>query len=553
MTENKDFTRNELQRRLFSKIHRTQALDDTSIDDVYLAHDLLKEHQTEREIQNRESLDIQPELESALYKYADIYDSSPIGYLGLDNKGNIRDCNLTTAEILSQTRSQLLNIPFRVFLDKDSRGEFISVLLNTLKTGEESSVDLRLKSSSRFPRFIHMHIATSGDIGNLIAARATLCEVSEKKLAEMVLRESEARYRSLVDLSPNAVVVHDLKGRILFVNHATVRLVEAESEKQLHGVSVLDFIHPDCREKTLQLMRSLIQDKRPVQLIEQKLVTLAGNEISVEISGGLMDFNGKPAIQVVALDITSRKRAAEKALELLQQNRTLTKRMFQLQEDERQRLARELHDEFGQWLTAIQLDAQNIANVLGNKSPKIQTSLASIIYSAQQIHDNLRRINRSLRPALLDELGLTSSLHELLSQWQKHTPYMRCRMDISDRVSGVENEKDLSITIFRIVQEALTNVSKHAQATRVELLLQLIKSEETSRDALLLIIEDNGIGMCENAQGTGLGLIGMRERVKALGGKFRIENKYSEKLNSDQIIGLKIVAEFPINDDVSIY
>lgn len=549
MTEYKDLTRKELQQQLFSKMHRTQARDNTSIDEVGLARELLKVHQIELEIQNRELLDKQRELESALYKYADLYDSSPIGYLGLDRKGNICDCNLTTAEILSQSRSQLLNIPFRVFLDKNSRGEFISVLLKTLETGEEASIDLRLKSSGRFPRYIHMHIATSGDIGSLVEARATLFEISEKKLADLVLRESEVRYRSLVDLSPNAVVVHDLKGRILFVNHAAVRLVEAESENQLQGVSVLDFIHPDYREKTHQLMRSLIQDKRPVQMIEQQIVTLAGNLISVEISGGLMDYNGKPAIQVVALDITSRKRATEKALELLQQNRTLTKRMFQLQEDERQRLARELHDEFGQWLTAIQLDAQNIANVLGAKSPKVQTSVASIIFSAQQIHDNLRRINRSLRPALLDELGLSSSLQELINQWQKHTPYTRCRMDIADGLSGIEREKDLSISIFRIVQEALTNVSKHAQASKVELFLRRIKSEVTKGDALLLIIEDNGIGLCENASGSGLGLIGMRERVKALGGKFKVENKSSEKLGADQKTGLRIVVEIPINDD----
>lgn len=542
MTEFENLSRDELQRQLRTSVLHLREKHSGEFEDIRLAHEL-NVYQIELEIQNRELHEKQRELEVALNKYADLYDSAPIGYITLDKKGNILDCNITTARILSQPRSQLINTPFQMFLDGGSRHEFIRDLQKTLQNGIETSLDLRLVKAVQSMRYIHLRLICTSNIGGETEVRGTFFDISEKKQTELQLHESEVRYRSLVELSPNAVVVHDLKGRIVFANHATVHMLNAVSIKQLIGASVIKFVHPDFRQKTINVMKALLKNRKPVTMLEQKLVTLTGKEISVEVSGGVLDYNGKPAIQVVVLDITGRKHAIEKTLELLQQNRTLTKRMFQLQEEERQRLSRELHDEFGQWLTAIQLDTQNIFNLIGSRFPKVKTSIASINFSTIQIQKNVRRMNRSLRPELLDELGLPSSLQGLVNQWQKHNPHTKCQLHIVNE--SYEVEKDLAITVFRIVQESLTNVSKHARASKVEVRLQPLDFENAKRNALLLTIEDNGIGLPENAPALGFGLIGMRERVQAQGGNFHIDSHYCGEYLDQERTGLRIVAEFP--------
>ena len=186
------------------------------------------------------------------------------------------------------------------------------------------------------------------------------------------------------------------------------------------------------------------------------------------------DPDGKTAGLVgVSVDITAIREAEQRSQDLLRQNRLLTQRLFSLQESERRHLARELHDELGQWLTAIQAEAEAICSSSGaEREPEICANAQAIGKSAAEVQSVIRRILRRLRPTLLDELGLTDSLQELAIQWRQHHPKIVCDLELDGNLDDLP--ESLNITLYRIVQEALTNIANHAQASHVKVWLRRV-------------------------------------------------------------------------------
>ena len=236
-------------------------------------------------------------------------------------------------------------------------------------------------------------------------------------------------------------------------------------------------------------------------------------------------------------EITERKRAEEKMLELLEQNRHHTQRMFQVQEEERCRLARELHDELGQWLTVIHLNAETIKQFSEGQHRNIHESAQVIDESVTEILSDIRRMINLLRPALLDELGLIESLKDLTKQWQTQCPDIDITLSLEGKLNDFKY--NLNITIFRIIQESLTNAAKYAKARDIAVQLIRQPGEIEAQDSLLLTVEDNGKGMDATFTTEGIGLHSMRERVIAVGGDFAIKSTKGE--------GTRIEARLPIN------
>jgi signal transduction histidine kinase len=198
--------------------------------------------------------------------------------------------------------------------------------------------------------------------------------------------------------------------------------------------------------------------------------------------------------------------------------------MFSVQESERRVLARELHDELGQWLTAIQAEAEAIRSNAGvNRDNRMLLSAKAIGNSAGEIHRLIRQMLGRLRPSLLDSLGLSESLQALTAQWKQHHPQITCDLDIQGDLHGIP--ESFGITAYRLVQEALTNVAKHSQAKRVTVSLHCDNSDAGKPGCLRLTIVDDGKGMNVNQVQSGLGLMGMRERVIAAGGEFSLSSE----------------------------
>ncbi len=219
----------------------------------------------------------------------------------------------------------------------------------------------------------------------------------------------------------------------------------------------------------------------------------------------------------------ARRVALERQLaETLAENRRLSLSHVRVQEDERKQLARELHDELGQHLNAIKIDAVSIRDWSSasreGKWTEVHGAALAIIGIANQVQDTIRNMLRRLRPAGLDELGLAAALEHLVQQWQTRNAATRATLKVDSGIDGLKENENM--TCYRLVQEALNNVTRHAQARSVSIRL------ERARDQVLLDIVDDGLGASHGVQAPapGLGLVGMRERVEALGGDIAIES-----------------------------
>lgn len=370
---------------------------------------------------------------------------------------------------------------------------------------------------NHFSNVIYPVSDESGDFTKLVVFSV---DDTEEKLAVEMLREREQYYRSVVQQQTEMICRFKPDFTLTFVNEAYCRYF-GKSERELLGQSFFSLIPEEAWESVRQHFASFTPD-RDVQTQQHPVIAPDGsqrwqqwtNRAFFDESGKLREF------QAGGIDITKRKQAEEKTQELLQQNRNLTQRLFKIQEEERRHLARELHDEFGQWLTAIQLNAQNMANLIGEQSPDIDACIESIANSASHIQKNIRDMIYSLWPALLDELGLTDSLRELVVRWQEHNPNTVCALNLEGELDNLG--EILNITIYRLVQEGLTNVTKHAQANHVVVKLHRKHGDTATKDNVTLTIEDDGKGIDPSMSTNGFGIHGMRERVLATGGNFSV-------------------------------
>jgi len=217
----------------------------------------------------------------------------------------------------------------------------------------------------------------------------------------------------------------------------------------------------------------------------------------------------------------------------LEENRQLTQLIQSHIEDERRSLARELHDELGQYVTAIKTFAVAIVNKTKEKSPDIASNAQTIVAAANQIYDGMHDIIRKLRPGALDNLGLSETLRDAINHNQTLHPSIQFNLSLAGDLDNLG--ETLNINIYRIVQEAINNALKHAQASIIEIQLA------AQADVLLLSIKDNGVGMNVSAvdQTQHFGLLGMRERVQGFHGSFQV----TSAANS----GTALTINIPIN------
>lgn len=222
-------------------------------------------------------------------------------------------------------------------------------------------------------------------------------------------------------------------------------------------------------------------------------------------------------------EIQIRRLVEESNRAALAQNRRLAQQLIQLQESERRYIARELHDEFGQCCVAIKVDAALIALESKNRQPTIYASAQLISDAADHLHQVLRGMLNRLRPSGLDDLGLVSSLQLLVEDWQaRHgiacTFASNCAFDTLEETS--------TIALYRSVQEGLTNIAKHAQASEAVVTITN-EAQHVGPDLIVLSVVDNGVGLKHSADLTGFGILGMRERVGALGGQLSLSTRSS--------------------------
>ncbi len=216
-------------------------------------------------------------------------------------------------------------------------------------------------------------------------------------------------------------------------------------------------------------------------------------------------------------ELLARQQAEARLSAVLVENRLLAQAQLGIQEAERKILARELHDEMGQYLNAIKLDA---VGLLAGESGPTREAGRHIIHSVDHAHTAVSNMIRRLRPAGLDELGLAAALENCVDHWRQRLP--GTRFSLSFRGELEDLGESLNLTLFRLIQESLTNCYKHAAAPWVEVCLHR-SGQGTATEQIEVSVSDDGCGATAGAMQGGHGLRGMRERVALLGGELSIE------------------------------
>ncbi|MGH8228972.1 MAG: ATP-binding protein [Steroidobacteraceae bacterium] len=231
------------------------------------------------------------------------------------------------------------------------------------------------------------------------------------------------------------------------------------------------------------------------------------------------------------------RRAAETRLgAALAENRRLAQQYVELQENERKTLARELHDELGQYLNVIKLDAVGIRDARTAGQEPAHERAGAIVENCSRIHAALAGLIRQLRPVGLDELGLAAALEHCIETWRPRIPQTQLELLATGDLEALP--EGVALTVYRLVQEAVTNAAKHASAGHLTVQIER-RARRTADDAIHVAITDDGAGAAPGLSTRGLGLIGMRERVAALDGELEVATSPD--------LGFRVTARIPVH------
>jgi two-component system sensor histidine kinase UhpB len=399
--------------------------------------------------------------------------------------------NFSVMEALDIYRLHGADIPFLVV--SGAIGEVKAV--QCIKAGAH---DFMLKANmTRFITVVDRELKQAFNRRELVKVSSALVDIEEK-------------YRSYVENAPDVVFLADRSGRYIEVNEAGSRIT-GYSREELLGMSILDMITGESYHHAKEQFSKLLESGS------------INADFAVTHKDGSTKWFAVDAIQLsetrflgFTRDITDRKQANMEVLQAREELQQLNQYLMDARENERASVAMEIHDELGQALTAMKIDMTWVVEHI-HETDKAADKLSRIIDMTNDTIKRVQRISSELRPGLLDDLGLATAIEWYCGEYEERTG-IKCELSLADVDDG---DKRINLAMFRIFQEALTNVIRHACAKTVRVMLQYAKH------AITMIIEDDGVGIthAKIASGKSLGLIGMRERARQINGTIEFLNR----------------------------
>jgi PAS domain S-box-containing protein len=515
----------------------------------------LQVHQEELEAQNEELRETQQLLEASRDRYADLYDFAPIGYTTFDEKGHIREINLTGATILGRERSRLLGTLFSVAVAKDDLSAFHSHLRQCQQGSGPVTTELTLTVHGREPIPVQLYSVPIPDlIGQTTMYRTAITDITVRKQAEKImrvahdeledrvrertkelagavanlrkevsererveeeLRESERRFSDMLRNLELVSMMLDREARITYCNDYLLRLTGWRREEVMGRDWLEIFLPPEIVDELRGIRLALLADQPVAWHHENEIVTRSGARRLIRWNNSVLLSASGEAIGTASIgeDITERKQA-EEAL------RRLSVSLLQTQDEERRRIARELHDSTGQKLAALAMNLSLIGKSEEKLNARAQEALAESLALLDQSSREIRTLSYLLHPPLLDERGLTAAVRWFVDGFSQRSG-VQVKLEVPPDLQRLPEE--IEMALFRIVQEGLTNAHRHSGSSTAVIRLMV------DQNHVRLEVQDAGKGLSRSRadghmEALGVGITGMRERVKLLGGQMEMES-----------------------------
>ena len=453
-------------------------------------------------------------------RYRELFENAKDAIYVQDLAGVFTSVNRAAEKLVGYDRSEIIGKHFDQFVAPEYMALVRSQLAKKLADREQTAYEV--EAIARDGRRVPIELSSSLIFKNGVAIgiQGIARDITERKRAEYDLRQQKEFLQKIVDHIPVMIRLSGPDGELQLLNREYERTTGWSLE--------------EIKKNNLNIFGELNPDEHERQVILDRIAKAKGDwaDFRIRVRDGRVIDTSWTNIQLsagmtlgIGQDISDRKRTEETL-------RSYSRRLIEAQEAERQSISRELHDQIGQVLTAIRINLANIAKCGGPKARLlVEEGVALVDHALQQV----RNLSFELRPSLLDDLGLASALRWYADRYAQRAG-IRVTTTIKLAESRARLSRDLETACFRIVQEALTNVARHAQAKNV--LIDL----GTLNDGISLTIKDDGIGFDEQSRNAAssphpLGLRGMQERAMALGGKLEI--------NSASSLGTEIRAHFP--------
>lgn len=459
------------------------------------------------------------ELSNIDLLFGQLWEISVDGMRLTDEDGKILLVNDSFCKIFKMEKDQLIGKPFSIVYDKDEQEDALKSYQRDIRNDKIKTFFERENTlwNGRIAWFEFSNSFLTLADGNKFTL-SIIKDISERKKSEIELRESESKFKMLFNNANDAVFVTQLSneksyGDFIEVNEvACARLGYTKEEfLQLSPSAIVS--QKSINDFTMNMERLLKEEHVIYDLVhrakDKKL-------IPVEINSHLFLYNEKPTVLSIARDITERKQAEEKLKRTSKLLRELATHLQSVREEERTMIAQEIHDELGQVLTALKIQISLLANKLNEDQKPLKQKINSLSDMIDASVESVQKISSKLRPGILDELGLIAAIEWQAEDFEKLTN-IKCSLSLPK--AEIVLEKNKSTAIFRIFQEALTNIARHSQATKTAISLLNHQSN------IYLEILDNGKGITQEQirDFKSLGIHGMEERAMVFGGQVYIE------------------------------
>jgi PAS domain S-box-containing protein len=474
-----------------------------------------------------------------------IFNTATDGIAVIDNQGNFVTVNDAFAKLHGYScKEDVINKPAMDLIAERDREIAVKYLDQVLRGGPVRNIEYRLARQDGTEFYGEVSAAPIYNESNVLTRFVFITrDATQRKANEQTLRASQEYARNIIDSSLDMIIAVDNERRITEFNQAAEEIFGYRRDEVL-GKSV-ELLYADSVESRAVYSQTMFQG-RNVRQIQNR--TKSGRIFPALLSASiLLDPNGTPIGSMgISRDITKVTRAEEEQKRLFQQVRAgrerlqlLSKRLLDAQESERRNIARELHDEIGQAITGVQMNLQLIQPFVTNRSA--MTRLEDTTLAIERMLQQIRNLSLDLRPSILDDFGLVPALRWLI---ERQTQLNGLDIQFNANLLEKRPAEQIETVCFRLTQEALTNITRHAEAQHVSIQLRPIASD------LELTIQDDGIGfdvtqaIQRAAQGNSVGLLGMQERAMLVGGKLEISSAPHQGTRIQLIIPLNGATAF---------